>query len=36
MGDTEPPNNMLPKAEHTSSSILNYTVGLDQSQYSIF
>ena len=29
MGDTEPPNNMLPKAKHTSSSILSYRVGLD-------
>ena len=29
MGDTETPNNMLPKAKHTSSSILSYRVGLD-------
>ena len=29
MGDTEPPNNMLHKAKHTSSSILSYRVGLD-------
>ena len=29
MGDTEPPNNMLPKAKHTNSSILSYRVGLD-------
>ena len=29
MADTEPPNNMLPKATHTSSSILSYRVGLD-------
>ena len=29
MGDTKPPNNMLPKAKHTSSSILSYRVGLD-------
>ena len=29
MGDTEPPNNMLPKAKQTSSSILSYRVGLD-------
>ena len=28
MGDTEPPNNMSPKAIHTSSSILSYRVGL--------
>ena len=29
MGNTEPPNNMLPKAKHTSSSILSCRVGLD-------
>ena len=29
MGDTERPNNMLPKAKLTSSSILSYRVGLD-------
>ena len=29
MGDIEPPNNMLPKAKHTSSSVLSYRVGLD-------
>ena len=29
MGDAEPPNNMLHKAKHTSSSILSYRVGLD-------
>ena len=29
MGDTKHPNNMLPKAKHTSSSILSYRVGLD-------
>ena len=29
MGDVKPPNNMLPKAKHTTSSILNYRVGLD-------
>ena len=29
MGDIEPPNNMLPKAKHTSSSVHSYRVGLD-------
>ena len=29
MGDTEPPNNILHKAQVTSSSILSYRVGLD-------
>ena len=29
MGDTEPPNNMLFKAKHTSSNVLSYSVGLD-------
>ena len=29
MGDTEPPRKMLPKAKHTSSSILSYKVRLD-------
>ena len=29
MGDTEPPNNMSPKAKQTSSSILSYRIGLD-------
>ena len=29
MGDAEPPKKMLPKAKHTSSSILSYSVGLD-------
>ena len=29
MGDTEPPYNMLPKAKHTSSSVLSYRIGLD-------
>ena len=29
MGDTEPLNNMLPKAKRTSISILSYRIGLD-------
>ena len=29
MGATEPPNNILPKAKHISSSILTYRVRLD-------
>ena len=29
MGGTEPPNNMLHKAKHTSCSMLSYRVGLD-------
>ena len=29
MGDAKPPNNMLPKAKHTSSITLYYMVGLD-------
>ena len=29
MGGTEPPDIMLPKAKHTSSSILSYRIGLD-------
>ena len=29
MGNTEPPNNILPKTNHPSSSILSYRVGLD-------
>ena len=29
MGNTEPPNNMLHKAKHASSSILSYGVELD-------
>ena len=29
MGDTEPPNNMSPKAKQTSSGILSYRIGLD-------
>ena len=29
IGDTQPPNNMLPKTKYTSSSILSYRVGLD-------
>ena len=29
MGNTEPPNNILPKTKHPSSSILSYRVGLD-------
>ena len=29
MGDKEPPNNMLHKTKHNSSSILSYRVALD-------
>ena len=28
MGDSEPPNNMLPKTKHTSRGILSHRVGL--------
>ena len=36
MGDSELPNNILPKTKHTSSSILSYRVGFDPIATSYF